>query len=85
MCQTPIDEQVRQITQAVFIHHSEGQVLSREIAVALETNQAYIEYLDWLKDNIPPIDSSVIIDVKGTRIKFSNSDCFSDWLAERLI
>jgi hypothetical protein len=84
MCQTPIDEQAKQIVSDTLLRGSNGEASSREIAIALEANQSYIDYLDWLKDNMPPIDESVTIDVEGTRIKFQNADDFSDWLAERI-
>ncbi len=75
---TPIDEQVKQITSSVFDGAS-----SRDIAIALEANQAYIDYLDWLKDNTT-FDESVTIEVGGTRIKFKNDDDFSNWLVEHM-
>ena len=78
MFPTPIDEQVREITSAVYSGSS-----SREIAVAIEAEQAYIDYLDWLKDNLS-VDTSVTIEVDGTRIKFKNDDDFADWLSERM-
>lgn len=78
MYQTPIDEQVKQITSSVFDGAS-----SRDIAIALEANQAYIDYLDFLKDNLD-VDESVTIEVDGTRIKFKNDDDFANWLAERM-
>lgn len=77
-----IDKQVRQITDDTFSRASEGLVTNREIAVAVEANQAYIDYLDWLKDNIQPIDLSVTVEVNKTQIKFKNVDDFSNWLAE---
>ncbi len=79
MSPTPtIDEQVKQITDSAFHGAS-----SREIAIALEANQAYIEYLDWLKDNLS-VDGSVIVETGGTRIRFNNEDDFSNWLAEQI-
>lgn len=78
----PIDVQVKQIVNNVLQNESPS---SREIAVALEANQRYIDYLDWLKDNIPPQDESIVIEVNGMRIKFQNTDDFSNWLSEQLI
>lgn len=77
--QTPIDEQVNQIVSAVYDGAS-----SRDVAIAIEAQQAYIEYLDWIKDNIPPQDGTVTIEVDGTRIVFKNEDDFSNWLAEQM-
>jgi hypothetical protein len=79
MCQTPIDEQVKQITSSVYDGAS-----SREVAVAIEANQAYIDYLEWLKDNLPTGDETVMIEVDGTRIVFKNEDDFANWLAEQM-
>ena len=81
MFPTPIDVQVKQIVDGVL---QSERPSSREIAVVLEANQRYIDYLDWLKDNIPPQDGSVTIEVDGTRIKFQNAEIFASWLAERL-
>ena len=77
--QTPIDEQVRQIVQVAY-----DGAGSREVAVAIEANQAYIDYLDWLKDNMPALDGSVTIEVDGTRITFKNEDDFTNWLVEQM-
>jgi hypothetical protein len=79
MCQTPIDEQVRQISEVAYNGAS-----VREIAVAIEANQAYIEYLDFVKDNMPPADGTVTIEVDGTRVTFKNEDDFTDWLEEQM-
>lgn len=83
MSPTRIDEQIRQITDMTFQRASEGLASNREIAIALEANQAYIDYLDWLKDNAQQ-DQGIMVEVDGTRIKFNNEDDFSDWLAEQL-
>ena len=80
----PIDEQAKQIVSDALLRGSNGEASSREVAVALEANQSYIDYLDWLKDNMPPIDESVTIRVKETLIKFQNVEGFADWLAERI-
>jgi hypothetical protein len=74
-----MDEQVNQIVSAVYDGAS-----SRDVAIAIEAQQAYIEYLDWIKDNIPPQDGTVTIEVDGTRIVFKNEDDFSNWLAEQM-
>ena len=79
MCQTPIDKQVNQIVSAVYDGAS-----SRDVSIAIEANQAYIEYLDWLKDNLPTGDDTVMIVVDGTRIVFKNEDDFTNWLAEQM-
>jgi hypothetical protein len=84
MCQTPIDEQVRNIVSGTMQRGYEGLASSREVAIALEANQSYIDYLDWIKDNMPMFEESITIEVQGTRIKFENVEKFSDWLAEQL-
>lgn len=81
---TPIDEQVEQFTLAVYSSALlTGGASSRDIAIAIEAEQAYIDYLDLLKDNIS-FDTSVTIEVDGTRIKFKNDDDFSKWLVEQM-
>ena len=74
----PIDEQVKQITTAAIQNGDK-----RSLAIAHEAGQAYIEYLDWLKDNIT-FDQSVTIEVNEARIKFKNDIDFSNWLAEQM-
>jgi len=81
MCQILLDEQVRQITTTVLM--AECGASMREIAIAIEANQAYIEYLDWLKDHIT-FDESVTIEIDKTQIKFQNMDELSDFLVERM-
>lgn len=78
MSPIPIDEQVREIVAAV----SEG-ASSRDIAIAVEANQEYIDYLDHLKDTLS-VDESVIIQVNGTRIKFKNDDDLANWIVEQM-
>lgn len=78
--QTPIDELVKQITAVAY----SGKATAREIAIAIEARQAYIDYLDLLKDNAPPEDYGVTIEVDGTRIRFEDDDSFENWLADVL-
>lgn len=79
MFQTPIDEQVRQITSAVYDGAGD-----RDIAIAIEANQSYIDYLEFLGDNLPKIGLSVTVEIDGTRIRFKNDEDFANWLSEKM-
>ena len=77
-----IDKQVNQITADTLRRVSDGQADSRELAVALEANQRYIEYIDWLKDNISA-GTSVTVLVDEQAVKFDDTNALAEWLAER--
>jgi hypothetical protein len=54
------------------------------IAVALEANQLYVEYLDELKDRDPAFETSITVKVDNQNIRFNDDDGFAKWLAENM-
>lgn len=82
----PIDVQVRQITANILRRIYEGTASKREISIAIEANQRYAEYLEFLKSQeaFMHSDPSILIEVKGTKVKFRNENDFANWLGEQL-
>ena len=76
----PIDTIVKDMIARA---HADGAD-PKTIAMAVEANQLYYEYLDWLKDYEWELDGSITVEVNGTRVKFENTDTFSSWLAEQV-
>lgn len=54
------------------------------VAVALEANQLYIEYLDGLKYLTTDQNSSVTVKVDEKTIRFKNVEGLADWLSESM-
>lgn len=75
-----IEQAVRNINAKVDENSS-----PRELALAVEANQLFKEYLEALEDSDLRIDPSVTIKVKGTTIRFDGRNDFADWLTEYLI
>ncbi len=74
-----IDKQVREITESVMSSNPSA----REIAVAIEANQMYADYLEQVLD-APAGDNGVMVSVDGTLIRFKDTEDFSSWLVELL-
>lgn len=55
---------------------------ARTLAVIIEANQQYLEYLDALMDNIQ-IDLSVTVQVDGQRVKFSSIEDVAQWITNK--
>lgn len=79
-----LDEQVREIAQSVMSGTTTAAGTRRELAVAAEANQLLVEYIDWLKDDLPTLDGPIVVDVGGTQIRFKNDEDFASWLSEML-
>lgn len=76
-----IEETVKAMSAQVFSDNLRG----RELAMVVEANQKYVDYLDDLftaKLEVPA--ECVTVQVNGTTIKFENADKFADWLAENI-
>ena len=56
----------------------------RELALAIEANQLFKEYLEALEDSNLRIDPGITVKVKGTVIRFDNQNAFANWLSEYL-
>lgn len=68
-----------------------GAMLNRDkriLAIGIEINQRYFEYLEELENALTDgriqIGNSVTVIVDGKKIKFKNTDDFSNWLSENL-
>ena len=75
------DEQVQAVNQQMY---TAPQRDPRLLAMAVEINQRFIEYLEEVKKHISFCDEGVTVDVDGQRIHFQNRDDFASWLAESL-
>lgn len=60
----------------------EGKPNARTLAVAIESNQLFIEYLDELLDNVS-VDTSVTVQVDGQKIKFCSIEDVSEWIVNK--
>lgn len=56
----------------------------RDVALAVELNQQYAEYLDELVNTAKPYHAEVVIKTGEEKIKFQNVDRFANWLAEHI-
>ena len=56
----------------------------RMLAVGIEINQRYTEYLDALLDGDLSQPEGVTVEVDGQKIHFRTTDDFANWLAESM-
>ena len=56
----------------------------RVLAVGIEINQRYTEYLDELLDSDLSQPKGVTVEVDGRKIHFPDNDSFTAWLAENM-
>jgi hypothetical protein len=77
-----IDDAITQVNKIIEYMGEAGGLSARTLALAVECNQRYLEYLDGLLDNINSIDFSVTVQTDGKRIKFKNIDAMAEWMAE---
>lgn len=59
-----------------------GGLSKRILAVGIEINQRYLEYLDDLETADLGVSNGVRVEVDGQVIQFKNTDDFAAWLAE---
>lgn len=64
--------------------HEEGKLTKQVLAVGIEINQRYSEYLESLETADFKIQTGVTVNVEGKTVHFKTSDDFSNWLAEHL-
>jgi predicted RNA-binding protein Jag len=76
-----IDETIKNMNSIVEKMSEDGELSERALAIAVECNQRYIEYLDDLLDTIH-VNSNVTVYVDGKKIKFQNADSMAAWIAE---
>lgn len=56
----------------------------RDLAIGIELYRRYIETLDEIINTYPTLETNVIVKADDRKIKFSNMDDFSNWLAESI-
>lgn len=71
-----IEEQVKQI---IAIGRENGD--SRSLAVAIEAQQRWIEYLELLESLPLDTDASLTVRVDGKTIRFNSSEEMAKWIA----
>lgn len=78
-----IDDTVRQANQIVENMRASGRNDKRVLAVAVEINQLYLEYLEEVETGPIPVHKGVYVEVDGQVIHFKDSEDFARWCAER--
>lgn len=77
-----IQTRVENVTQMIRHLAENKQLEKRVLAVGVEMNRRYLEYLEELETSALPITNGVDVEVEGCVIHFQNMDDFSGWLAE---
>jgi hypothetical protein len=65
------------------ILHSEPPT-KRVLAVGIEINQRYLEYLEWLEEQDLSTENGVTVNVDGQKIRFPDMDKFANWITENM-
>ena len=55
---------------------------ARDLALAIELNQQYVDILSEMEDMPMSTDESVTVEVNEKPIRFTDIDKLADWLAE---
>lgn len=79
-----IEQIVRQTNALVSEMCDTGKPDKRVLAVAVEINQKYLEYLEELENAVLPVHSGIDVELDGQIVHFRSFDAFSNWLAEQL-
>lgn len=80
---TTLDQQLQQANAGAYAAIDGGYADPRLLALAVEANQRYIEYLEEVQA-MPRFDPSVTVKVDGSTIRFENDQQFAEWLAGRM-
>lgn len=75
---------VAQTNQLVAQMNDTGKPDKRVLAVAVEINQRYLEYLEELESMPSLVHVGVDVEINGQIIHFDSLDDFSSWVAESL-
>jgi len=76
-----IDETIKKINSIVENMGENGELSERALAIAIECNQRYIEYLDDLLDSVH-VSGDITVSVDGKKIKFQNANSMAAWITE---
>lgn len=77
-----IQQTVNEANKAIALEREAGQLTKKVLAVGMEINQRYIEYLDDILDSDLSFQNGVDVEVNETIIHFDSMDEFSVWAAE---
>ena len=61
-----------------------GKLNSRDLALVMEANQRYTEYLEWLETMPLVVNTNLTLEVDGQRVRFQTIDNMASWLSENL-
>jgi hypothetical protein len=59
-----------------------GELTKKVLAVGIEINQRYTEYLDAILDSDLSQPEGVTVNIDGQKIYFPSQQAFADWIAE---
>ena len=79
-----IQQIVNETNQILAQAQAAGQLSKRVLAVGIEINQRYSEYLEQLEMSDLHIQTGVTVTVDGKKIHFQNDNDFSAWLEENI-
>jgi hypothetical protein len=79
-----IQQIVNEANQILARAQQAGQLSKRVLAVGIEINQRYSEYLEQLETADLHIQTGITVTVDGKTIRFQNDNDFSEWLAENI-
>lgn len=61
-----------------------GKLNSRDMALVMEANQRYTEYLEWLETMPLVVNTNLTLEVDGKRVRFQTIDNMASWLSENI-
>lgn len=82
-----LDNQIREANAMIFQQVEAGQVNPQQLAMTIEANQRFIEYLEEVKQDVAfrAHDTSVTVRIDDeATVKFGNDQSFADWLSGRM-
>lgn len=79
-----IQQIVNETNKTIHKLHEEGALTKQILAVGIEINQRYSEYLEALETADFQIQTGVTVEVNGQRVHFKNNDDFAAWVAENM-
>lgn len=81
MLRTQIQEIAKQASELYDRAERGDLITARDVAVAVELNQRYCEFLEKAEEQVS-VSSRVVCRVGGQVLSFKNENDFSNWLAE---
>lgn len=78
-----IQTNVQNVNRNIHALHEAGKLEKRVLAVGIEMNQRYLEYLEELETAPLQVANGINIEVDGSIIHFDDMESFSSWLSEQ--